>query len=139
MILAMTGRRRYHDKSHGSCCCSRRKESIGEPPWRQGGRALHRNTEYRIPDHASILCLKAGRRAGERTDPSSVNGGLYSHRYDDLRLSEIDVSEKYLAFDEKPCYSDSQPEPPLFMVFFNDLTIKQKGDLGYFFNLLTGH
>lgn len=139
MILAMTGRKRYRDISRGFCCCSHRRESIGGQPWRQDGRAVIRNTENRIPDHASILCRKAGRRAGERTDPSNADGALGSLPGADLRPSEIHVSEKYLAFDGKPCYSDSQPEPPLFMVFFNNLTINQKGDLGYFFMLLTGH
>ena len=138
-MLAMTGRKRYHDRSRDFCCCSHRKESIDEQPSLQDDRALIRNIEYRIPDHASTHGLKAGRKAGARTDPSSAGGALGSPRYADLRSSGIDVSEKYLAFDEEPCYSDSQPEPPLFMVFFNDLTINQKGDLGYFFKLLTGH
>ena len=139
MILEMTGRKRYHDISRGSCCCLHRRESIDEQPWCQDGRVLIRNTECRIPDHASIPCRKAVHRVGVRTDPSSAIGAPGSPPGADLLPSGIHVSEKYLAFAEEPCYDDSQPEPPLFMVSFNDFTINQKGDLGYFFNLLTGH
>ena len=133
MILEMTERKRYRDISHGFSCCSHRKESIGEPLWHQDGRVAIRNTEYLLPDHASIPDRKAAHRANVRTDPSSVVGALGGLPRAYLRPSGIDVSEKYLAFDGKPCYSDSQPEPPLFMVVFNDLTINEKGDLGYFF------
>ena len=103
----LTGRKRYHDISGDSCCCSHRKESIFGQSLHLGGRALIRNIECLIPDHASILGQKAGRRAGARTDPSTADGGLDGRHYADLRPSGIDFSEKYLAFDEKPCYSDS--------------------------------
>lgn len=139
MILATTRRRKYLGRFHGSCYCSHLIESITEQLWHQGGRALIQNTECRIPDRALIPDRKAERRVGERTDPSSADGGFYSRHYADLRPSGIDVSEKYLAFDGKPCYSDSQPETPLFKVTCDEFTINQKGDLGYFFNPLTGH
>ena len=129
----MTGRKRYHDRSHDSCCCSHPTVSIFEQSLHPGGITLPRNIGCLIPDHASILVQKAGRKAGTRTGPSTSVGGLDSHHYADLLLSGIHVSEKYLAFDEEPCYYDSQPEPPLFTVSYNNFTINQKGVLGYFF------
>ena len=139
MIPATRGRRRCHDRSHGSCCCSHQTASIGARSLRPDDTVLIQSTGYRIPDPASILCPIAGRRAGTRTGPSTADGGLYSRHHADLRPFGIDVSEKYLAFDEERCYYDSQPEPPLFTVLFNNLTISENGDSGYFFNLLTGH
>ena len=139
MIPAMTERKRCHDISRDFCCCSHPTESTGELSWLQGDRALIRNTGYRRRDHASIHGQRAERRAGARTGPSTANGGLDGRHYADLLASGIDVSEKYLASDEEPCYDDSQPEPPLFIGFCNNFTINEKGDLGYFFKSLTGH
>jgi len=138
-ILEMKERRRYRDRSRGFCCCSHPTTSTFCRPLPPDGRALIQNTGYLIPCLSSIPGRRAAHRAYGRTDPSSSTGGPGSLLGADLQPSEIDVSEKYLAFDGEPCYYDSQPEPPLFTVCFINFTINQKGVSGYFFNLLTGH
>ena len=132
----MKERRKYRDRSHGFCCCSHPTTSSVGTPLLPDGRALIQNTGYLTPGLSSTPGRRAGRRAGARTDPSNAIGGPGSLPGADLQPSEIDVSEKYLAFDGEPCYSDSQPEPPLFTVFFINFTINQKGVSGYFFYAL---
>ncbi len=133
MISATRGKRRYHDRSRGVCCCSHQTASTGALSLPPDDTALIQSTGYLRPGLSSILAPRAGRRAGGRTGPSTADDGCDSRHRADLRPSETDVSEKYLAFDEERCYYDSQPEPPLFTVSFNNFTINDIGDSGYFF------
>lgn len=139
MIPAMRERRRYRDRSHGFGCCSHPTVSIDGRFVPPDGRVLIQNTGCRRLGLSSIHVPRAGRRAGRRTDPSTGDGVRDNLPGADLRPSGNHVSEKYLAFDGERCYYDSQPEPPLFTVFLDNLTINDNGDSGYFFMLLTGH
>jgi hypothetical protein len=130
---------RYLDRSHGCDCCSHQIVSSACMLLRPGDRASTRNIGFRRPGLSSIPCRIVGHREDVRTGPSTEDGALGGLRCADSRFFGTDVSEKYLAFGEKQCYDDSQPEPPLFTGFFVNSTINENGDSGYFFIHLTGH